>query len=239
MDTDKAQKVLRVVGAEQFRQPGIAEEALKIAKEELEPGQDLVRVSFEIFMELLDDYGKLERAFAAGIKRVPTLYLLRKVPPQDADDVEQQIIISAWRSFRNFVAMRPESWDAWLFFIARNKLNSHLEKLYTREKWMYKELHQPVDWDSQCWTLGKIIEVDRRGWSIPEICAEWIETVPEDGKAALAAQIMAMYQGQSGWIGPTGTKMCTLIGLDKSAGSRSKLYRWWKEFVEEVCRRER
>ena len=228
MDIEKAHRVLQVVGAEQFRQPVVAEEALEIAIEELEPGQDLIRVSFEIFMELLDDYGLLIQAFSAGIERIPFRYLLSRVPRDDAEEVAQIARISAWKSFRNFVALTPNSWSAWLFMITKRKLNSHFSDMYSdAELFEFYDIHPSTT-----------VETDKRGWSIPEICTDWIETVPEDEKAAFAAQLLAMYQGQSGWVGPTGTRMCTLIGLDKSAGSRTKLYRWWRQFIVEVEKRE-
>jgi hypothetical protein len=136
--------------------------------------------------------------------------------------------------------------------IARNKMNSHLEWLYTREKYLpvYADMSFIPEGYGGMWERrgcvveqgfydeGHISKLEQRGWSIPEICREWIECVPEDAKAAFAAQILAIYQGQSEWVGPSGTKMCTLVGLDKSSGSRTKVYRWWKEFIEEVQRRE-
>jgi DNA-directed RNA polymerase specialized sigma24 family protein len=235
---DTAQRTLEVVGAKQFRQSDVAKEALEIAMDELKPGDDIVQVSFEIFMELLDDYGKLVQAFEAGIERLPIGYLLKRVPPEDAEDIGQQVSIAAWRSFREFRAMQPGSWDAWLIMISRNKLNNHWQKMYNKERRSNGPLIEFDESNHLMYKDHRAIEADRRGWSIREICMDWIEYENEDAKATFAAQILAMYQGQSGWVGPTGTKMCKMIGLDGSSGSRSRLYKWWKEFIGEVHKRE-
>lgn len=225
-DIDGAQEVLWTVGGARFQQPDVAEEALQIAIDEWKPGQDLIQISWEIFMELLDDYGRLDGAFVHGVESIPHRYIHSKIPVMDAEDVAAQAVLSAWRSFRNFVALTPNSWDAWLFMIANNRLNSHLRNLYRMEKYIdcrpYREVYNHT------------VEIDRRGWSIPGICADWIEFENEDAKAAFAAQMLAMYQGQSDWVAPTGTKMQSMV----QASSRSLLYKWWKEFIEEVHRRE-
>lgn len=239
-DIAKARKVLSVVGGEQFDQPGVAREALEIAIDEWKPGDNLIQVSFEIFMELLDDYERLHAAFVAGIKVMPMKYLYSKIPPQDAEDVAQKARLTVWLSFRDFVALTPKAWNAWVFMAANNKLNSHLLWLYRRERIFDTDVFlDGIDIHTNdrglCFYSHNLsLEIDRRGWSIPQICTEWIEYENEDAKAAFAAQILAMHQGQSDWIGPTGSKMEAVTG----ASSRSILHKWWREFIEEVRKRE-
>lgn len=225
MNIGKAEEVIghmgTVFGAERIAQEAIADIPFYITS-----GDDPVVVGWDIFLELLDAYGELEAALTKGFTNKRILYILAKqVRFQDAEDVYQMAISSAWKSFYSFRPKSASSWDQWLLMIAKRKLNNFLEALYNERD----RIHwQNQDYFDVLYVEEEEEEEDWRHKKVRAVAERWISG-GHPRKALFAARVLATLNGEDDYIGLSGSYMAEYTGA-----ARQTLSRWTKDFIMEV-----
>ncbi len=224
MDTQPAENILRHMG-KLFGVEYIAAQAIDDLPFFLTESSDPIIIGWEIFTELLDDYGETERAVAQGLYNSRILHILaRQVRMQDAEDVYQIAIASAWNSFPSFRPRKTSSWDQWLLMIAKRKLNGFLGNVYRESARM--------SWEEGEWfdtlALDEEEEKDERCEYVRVVAERWISGTHRR-KAMFAARILAILNREDDYIGLSGTHMERYTGA-----SRQTLNRWTKQFIMEA-----
>lgn len=219
---ESVRDILLILGGERMGQKDLAEEALWAT------GAQSVNLSWAEFIRLLEEMGRLEDAFNAGVKQTPTGRWRSQVPTwQDSYDIWQETLIAAWKNFKQFRPTRVGSFDAWLIVIAKNKLNDFLRNHYLRNE--YHVLLPEIT------MAERTVIRDERGWSIPIICQEWIQKGGKKGK--FAEQILLVYYGSEIALPNTVKGTSEWAKLIDVSGFEISL--WWNQFIVEVWEMEK
>jgi hypothetical protein len=222
----EAVEILAHMG-EKFGVPDIAQEAAWEFPNYV-GNRDAMVVAWEIFLDLLEMYEATEKAFSNGIHKAGFVpFLIDRLRLEDAEDVSQIALLSAWRSFQSFRPRSPTSWNAWLLMIAQRKLNTFLEELY-RDVELYVDANPE---DFEC--IGNNViededEEDERYEVIRAVAERWI-CGEHEGRAIFAARILAICNSEDDYIGLSGVHMEREVGV-----SRTTLSKWTKQFIGEV-----
>jgi len=216
--------LLLKVGGGTFGVESAALDAIEELPATIKPGEDPIAVGWQVFMDLLEMYGWEAMAFSNAWPPSGVIPFLvgKGMDFLSASEVSQETALSAWRSFRQF---KPycSAWQTWLLNIAERR----------RIDWLRKKYRRPQEdlVDVVIEHRDTIVITDDRGWSVPEICREWMESRSR-AKAAMAQNLLLAYYGES-WSPIDGKDMQQLTGL--TANGCTNLF---KRFVEEVERRE-
>jgi len=226
MGLDKAIEILEQIGDE-LGVPEIAQEAIDDLPFYV-GNNDAVAVGWEIFLELLEIYEATEKAFENGIHPQGfVLFLKDKLRIQDAEDVSQIALYSAWCSFQSFRPQRTSSWKAWLLMIAQRKLDKFLENLY-KEMGKVEYFADGFEGRGRKIVLWRDYEKDDRHVSVRKVAEKWI-CGGDRRRAVFAARILDMLNNEGEYIGLSGSYMEGEVGV-----SRQTLSKWTRQFIKEV-----
>jgi hypothetical protein len=255
---EEARPVIETIGGEIFGEPELAENALDDFDHWYKDGNRPSVVAWNVFVYYLDLNSLLEDALNRALKQPNLVPYLRKfLREEDAEDAAQKAKIAAYRNFKRFRPYQPNSWFGWQYMIARSKKNDLLRKIVPERDKLVSLTDDSTDvldiivfgegngdWNGnyrsflydrlrkfEVYTYGE--DSQERGWSIPIVCEEWMKR-SDLRRARFAAQLLLLYHNLAGWSGITGQKMQEIVGVSSS----ETLYRWFREFCEEVVKKE-
>lgn len=210
---DNKTQLIADVAEETFNQGQIGREAVAVCRHF--PAESILIVTWDTFIALLESRHRLRQAFdfAWPDTGVVPFLLGKGLDYNVAEAVSQETAISAWRSLPRFHPWKS-AWETWLLNIASRRRIDYLRKLYRRPKTVQiEQVDLPVE----------SVLIDDRGWSVPIIAAEWMES-GDAKKAAIASDVLKAYDG------------------DRFGGKLvAKRYTWthlFQQFIEEVKSRE-
>jgi hypothetical protein len=255
---EEARPVIETIGGEIFGEPDLAENALDDFDYWYKPGNRPSVAAWKVFVYYLDINSLLEEALNRALKKPNLVPYLRKfLREEDAEDAAQKAKIAAYRNFKRFEPYHPNSWFGWQYMIARSKKNDLLRKIIPENDRSLSFADDRTDvldaivfgtvaydgsgpenlpqmpWSTkfEVYIYGE--DSQERGWSIPIICEEWMKK-SDLRRARFAAQLLLLYHNLAGWSGITGQKMQEIVGVSSS----ETLHRWFREFCEEVVKKE-
>lgn len=222
LDIERARAILNEIGGGVFGEPDIAEDAgyefLPFWRRNEEKAEF---AAWQTFLALLKGAGKLEEAFIhAWPTRGVLHYAMRfGLSEMDADDINAETMIGAWRSFEKFLPTKG-SWNGWLIAIAYRRVASFLRKQYS------DPVTIPLSGADHLLVPPPEIEI-KPGYSIPIICSRWLMS-GDYKRAQFARLLLDSYNGRQ-WVAPTSDMAASIVGV-----SRSTLWYWFKDFTREV-----
>jgi len=221
--------MLREIGGGLFGQVAIAEEALAIYEDVGDPDKDPAPAAWGVFMQILNNRHRLADAFGNGFSAVSDdvmrFIVWRGLCQEDAADVSQVVALSAWNSFRRYAPwILP--WKKWAIMIANNKTNSFLKSVVYG-----KDTNVIYLDDIRVPDIPSLIAVEpmEKIIAVQHVAIRWINKY-SGPKKAFAMELLRIASGESGWIGPQGTKMQAITGTRR----RPDLHRWFLDFAEEA-----